>query len=229
VNTDANRAAIVRAAQEMGVDPSLALAVAERESSFNPHDHADKTIYGMFQMTKGERDKHGSGDSDDPYTQARSWMHMYQNEIIPEMRGVLGRDPTGAEAYLGHHFGNVRAARMITRYDPDTPTSEIFSPREMALNPHFGRAGTSGRLMSSITSDIGRRQTKFGGQGDYSEGDGSQADTPDFSSWGTPMEDIEGTPSNAAPPQQRPPAAAAPPPQRQASMPNFSAWGTEGA
>jgi hypothetical protein len=183
LSQDDVQSAVVRAAREAGVDPSFALAVAERESGFNPRAHADKTIHGVFQMTQGLRDKHGAGDSDDPYVQSKAWMSLLQNDIRPEMRSVLGRDPTDTEAYLGHHFGSARAARMISKYDPETPVDEIFSPHEMGLNPHFAKAGTSGQLMGSITSDIGRRQARFGGQ-PQSPPATRTASGPDFSSFG---------------------------------------------
>lgn len=217
MNTDANRAAIVRAAQEMGVDPTWALAVADRESGFSPTAHADKSIYGMFQMTGNLRAKHGAGDSTDPYTQARAFMSLYQNDIKPEMRSVLGRDPTDAEAYAGHHFGAVRAARMISRYSPDTPVDQIFSPREMSLNPHFAKAGTSGNLINSITADIGRRQAKFGGQ--PSQDYASAGDLPDFSSYGTPADD-QGASASTGSPQRT---------GSQSRQPDFSSYGTEAA
>jgi hypothetical protein len=206
------RAAVERAAREAGVDPSFALAVAQRESDFDPRAHASKTIHGVFQMTKSLRDKHGAGDSEDPYTQAKAWMSLLKNDIRPEMRSVLGRDPTDAEAYIGHHFGSARAARMISRYDPNTPVNEIFSPYEMSLNPHFARAGTSGNLMNSITADIGRRQAGFGGAPMAS---GASRGLPDLSQYGEPVEDAR-TPTT-------------PQPSATAALPDLSSYGEEAA
>jgi|SRR5882672_11374571 len=178
--------AIRRAAIEESIDPNYALAVAQRESDFNPNAHASKTIHGVFQMTGGLRDKWGAGDSSDPYTQSKAWMRYMHGEVQPAMRNVLGRDPTDAESYLGHHFGPGRAARMIGHYDPATPVDEIFTPYERSLNPHFDKAGTSGNLMSSITNDIGRRTAKFGGT-EYAGG-GTQAAGLDFSQFATPVD-----------------------------------------
>lgn len=161
--------AIRQAAIENGVDPNYALAVAQRESSFDPNAHASKTIYGIFQMTQGLRHKWGAGDSNDPYTQATAFMRYLKGEVAPAMANVMGRNPTNEELYLGHHFGPGRAARMASgAYDPSTPVDEIFTPYERSLNPHFDRAGTSGNLMASITSDIGRRTAKFAGT-DYDD------------------------------------------------------------
>ena len=218
--------AIVRAAREQGIDPSAALAIAERESNFDPSARSSKTIRGMFQMRGDLRHQYGVGDSDDPYAQATGWGKFFKANK-GEMSRVLGRDPTDAEGYLGHHFGSTRAARML-KMDPATPVDQVFTPNEMSLNPHFGKAGTVGALHSSVTADITKRQAKFGGAGaelpDFAEfGDpvdasnprekidmGSQA--PDFSSFGTL--------ASQGPDLPQPSAAAA------SSAPDFSSFGT---
>lgn len=158
------QAIIIRAAQEAGIDPSAALAIAERESNFNPNEGGKGTIRGMYQMTGKLRQEYGIGDSKDPETQARGWAIFFKDNK-GEMARVLGRDPTDAEGYLGHHFGAVKAARMM-RMDPNTPVDQVFSPYEMQGNPHIARAGTVGNLNASVMADINQRQTKFGGGGE---------------------------------------------------------------
>ena len=170
-------AAIVRAAQEEGIDPATALAWASRESSFNPNARASKSIYGLFQMSGALRRQYGIGDTADPYQQTKGFARYYRG-LKQEMAGVLGRDPTDTEAYLGHHFGGVRGARTLGM-DPNTPVSAVFTPYERALNPHFDRAGTIGNLTSSINADIDRRYAKFGGTG---------AEPLDFSGQVEPMD-----------------------------------------
>jgi len=172
VGTEAQRQAIIRAAHEAGIDPSAALEIDERESNFDPNARSSKTIAGMFQMTGGLRRQYGIGDSNDPYEQAKGWAAFFKDNK-GEMARVLGRDPTDAEGYSGHHFGSIRAARMM-KMDPSTPVDAVFTPNEMSINPHFAKAGTVGSLLSSVTADIGRRQAKFGG------------DVPDLSEFGTP-------------------------------------------
>jgi hypothetical protein len=156
------REAIERAAKEAGINPSYALAVAERESSFNPSARSSSTIHGLFQMTGGARNQYGVGNSTDPYTQAKGWAG-FQRDVSREMAGPLGRQPTEAEQYLGHHFGGVRAGRML-RMDPDTPVSAVFTPRELRENPHIVKAGTVGNLNQTTVADIERRQAKYGGE-----------------------------------------------------------------
>ena len=154
--------AIRRAAVEQGIDPSTALAIAQRESGFNPRAHASKTIYGTYQMTAPLRQQYGIGDSDDPYAQASGWGRFF-NDTKAQMSRSLGRDVTDAEAYAGHHFGAGRAAKMF-QMDPSTPVDRVFSPYELSLNPHIGRAGTVGNLLDETTGDIDFRRQNFGAE-----------------------------------------------------------------
>lgn len=188
-NTEAVRQAIIRAAQEQGIDPAYALAVASRESNFDPRARSSKTIAGIYQMTGDLRAKYGAGDSADPYVQAQGWARSLGG-IRSDMASVLGRQPTDAEAYLGHHYGARRAARTL-KMDPDTPVSAIFTPQEMAGNPHFARAGTIGNLNSSVMGDIGTRMARFGGEA------APAAEPADLSSFGEPVLDasLRETPS----------------------------------
>lgn len=158
---------IVRAAQENGIDPATALAISQRESSFNPDAGSGSkysSAYGLFQLLKSERSTYG-GSSSDPYEQASAWAHYIQGTRT-EMESRLGRPVTGPELYLGHYFGGARAARMVSgSISPETPVSQVFSPTELAANPNIVRAGTTGALSSSIMNDISRRTAKFGGVG----------------------------------------------------------------
>lgn len=156
---DAVKAAITKAAIEGGVDPKYALAIAERESNFNPLAKSSKTISGVFQMQGGHRTNYGAGNSADPGAQTKAWTGFIK-DVKGEMAGVLGRQPTDAEAYLGHHFGGVRAGKMM-KMDPNTPVDTVFTPNEMAANPHFAKAGTVGNLNRTVVADIERRAKTF--------------------------------------------------------------------
>lgn len=181
--------AIVQAAQEAGEDPAYALAIAERESSFNPTARSSKTIKGLYQMRGDLRAKYGAGDSDEPLDQARGWMRSLP-DIRNDMKSVLGRDPTDQEAYLGHHFGARRAARTLGM-DPSTPVEAVFTPQEMGLNPHFARAGTIGKLNDTVMGDVDKRMARFGGQ------PGGTAEPADLSAMGTPVDGSDPATSRA--------------------------------
>lgn len=153
--------AIIRAAAENGIKPAEALAIAERESNFNPRARSSKTIEGIFQMRGDLRREYDVPDGADAATQAAGWGKFFADNKAT-MAKTLGRDPTDAEGYLGHHFGSTRAAKML-QMDPQTPVSTVFSPYERELNPHFDTAGTVGRLNESVMGDIHRRAQNYGG------------------------------------------------------------------
>lgn len=203
MSTEATRQEIIRAAREAGIDPATALAYAERESNFNPLARNSKTIRGLYQMRGDNRAKYGVPDDADIGTQTRGFA-AFIGDVKKEMAGTLGRDPTDAEAYAGHHFGGKRAARMMMM-DPSTPVDAVFTSREMAENPHFAKAGTVGALTGEVIGDIDKRRTKFGG---------TAASLPDLSSFGEPLEapDLSsfGDPVEPAQPAQPMAAPAAP-------------------
>lgn len=182
------REAIERAALEDGVDPATALAYAARESNFDPRASSSKTIRGLYQMRGDLRAQYGVGDSDDPYVQTKGF-----NRLLADNRSAmskrLGRDVTDAEAYAGHHFGAGRAASMF-RMDPNEHVTSVFTPKEMAINPHFARAGTVGSLLGNVVSDIDKRRSSFGGAG---------APDLDFAEFGEPVEGQPTMTAQAAP------------------------------
>lgn len=165
---DAIHEAIIRAAVEAGEDPAFALAVAERESNFDPNAKASKTIRGLYQMSQDLRGRYNIGGSVDPYTQASGWMRFI-GDTRRQMASRLGRDPTPSELYLGHYFGPGRASSMLNGwYPPNTDVRDVFTDEEIRGNPNIARAGTIGNLSNSITADMERRRQRFAGGGaDY--------------------------------------------------------------
>ena len=160
-DTSSTKAAIVRAAREAGIDPKYALAIAERESSFDPNARASRTVRGVFQMTGANRSRYGGdqSESSDPYEQTKAWAAFFK-DTKREMAARIGRDPTDAEAYRGHYFGGTRAGKMM-QMDPRTPVDAVFTPSEMAQNQPITRAGTIGTLNNTVTADIERRARRY--------------------------------------------------------------------
>lgn len=157
------RQEIITWARAHGVDPVWALAVAERESSFNPNAGGAGSIRGLYQMTGKLRQQYGIPENGDIGAQTKGFA-AYTNDLRKNMTAMMGREPTQADLYMGHHFGPYRAARMATgRYDPNTPVDQVFTARELQTNPHIVRAGTTGALSRSITTDMERRFAKHGG------------------------------------------------------------------
>jgi Transglycosylase SLT domain len=176
--------AITAMARRHGIDPATAMAIAERESSFNVRSGSGSpysSAYGLFQLLKGERAKYG-GSSNDPEEQSEAW-GRYADDLKSEMTSRLGREPTGPEFYMGHLIGGTRAARVVSgTYHPETPIDAVFTPKERAANPFFDRAGTVGNLSSSVMGDIDRRTKKFS-IGGAESGAPAQSGAPDFSSF----------------------------------------------
>lgn len=150
-------------AQQHGLDPAYAMATAERESSFNPNAGGKGTIRGGYQMTRALRQQYGVPEQNASLEQQTKGFASYTKDLAADMKRRIGRDPTNAELYLGHHFGPYRASSMVNgRISPNTPVDQVFTPREMRDNPHFARAGTTGALSSSIQGDMHRRMGKYG-------------------------------------------------------------------
>lgn len=195
---------VIAAAEQSGMDPTFALAIADRESGFNPNARNSKTIAGAYQMSGPLRQQYGIGDSTDIGQQTQGWSKFFRQNKY-DMAKVLGRAPTDEEGYLGHFYGSTRAARMM-KMDPATPVDQVFTPSERAQNPQFDKAGTVGALNSSVLADVKARHAKYqDAVPDFSSEAEGAADKPDFASMGTPVD-------------QSPPSAAA--------APDFSQFGT---
>lgn len=157
------RDTIAKVAQEEGLDPSYALAVAERESDFNPNAGGKGTIRGLFQMTRRARRDAGQSDNASIEDQVRGFAR-YTKGVQGEMQRVLGRAPTPDETYLGHFIGGPRAARVISGAHAGMAPADLFSRRELADNPQIAKAASAGHLAQSVIADIGKRRAKFGGE-----------------------------------------------------------------
>jgi hypothetical protein len=182
------QATIVRVAREEGIDPTFALAVADRESSFNPNAHASKTIHGLFQMSGDLRGKYGIGNSTDPEVQTRGWT-AFMRDLKAKMGEHLGRAPTDRETYLGHFWGGPRAARVLSGQHANHAPADVFSPYELSINPELARGKNMGGLASNIMGDIDRRQAKFGGTGGAGNDFSQYGENPqgvDFAQFGEP-------------------------------------------
>lgn len=192
------RETIARIASEEGIDPAYALAVADRESKFDPNAKASKSMYGLFQMSGALRDKYGVPQGADPETQTRGFAR-FSRDLKSQMAKSMGRDPSNSELYLGHFWGGDRASRVLGGGHAGAAPSDVFSPRELAENPQLAKATNVGGLAATITADMNQRQAKYGGSnGTTTAGRGrtgadfSVFGSPtgfDFSTFGQPLED----------------------------------------
>jgi hypothetical protein len=103
---------IKRAAYAFGLDQNFLKAVAKVESDFRPSERTGSYI-GLFQLSRAEFKKYGSGDIINPRDNAIAAAAKFINEAtLFEM--VTNRVPTYSDLYLIHQQGWEGAAEHIS-------------------------------------------------------------------------------------------------------------------
>ena len=162
VGHDAVRAAIRRAADATGVDFSLLVETARRESALNPNARAGtSSATGLFQfiestwldMVRRHGAEHGLGaqsaalrqgaDAEtrreilalrsDPELSARMAGELAR-ENASTLHKQLGRAPSAGELYAAHVMGPGGAFRLIEAAQRGAPDAAALFPREAAAN-----------------------------------------------------------------------------------------------
>lgn len=156
-------AAIASGARATGVDFSLLVETARRESAFNPNARAGtSSATGLFQfidgtwldMVRRHGAAHGlgaqaaalsSGNADaqtrreilalrnDPEISARMAGELVRENASALERG-LGRAPSAGELYAAHVMGAGGAARLIRAAEQGAPNAAALFPQEAAAN-----------------------------------------------------------------------------------------------
>lgn len=162
VGHDVVRAAIRRAADATGVDFSLLVETARRESALNPNARAGtSSATGLFQfiestwldMMRRHGASHGLGqyaaqlqNGADAATRREILALRNDPEIAARMAGELarenatqlsqrlGRTPSAGELYAAHVMGPAGAARLIEAAGQGAPSAAALFPREAAAN-----------------------------------------------------------------------------------------------
>jgi len=159
---EAVRAAVQRAADATGVDFSLLIETARRESALNPAARAQtSSATGLFQfidstwldMVRRHGAKHGlaaqaqalAGGCDaqtrrdilalrtDPELAARMAAELAR-ENAQALQARLGRAPTAGELYAAHVMGPGGALRLIEAAQAGAPSAAALFPREAGAN-----------------------------------------------------------------------------------------------
>jgi Transglycosylase SLT domain len=106
---------IKRASDAFGLDSNFMKAVAKIESGFKPTTRTGSYI-GLFQLSKAEFDKFGSGQITDPRSNAVAAAYKVVTEgILFEL--VTHKKPTLSDLYLIHQQGWEGAAEHISQPD----------------------------------------------------------------------------------------------------------------
>jgi hypothetical protein len=162
VGQDGVRAAIRRAADATGVNFSLLVETARRESALNPHARAGtSSATGLFQfiestwldMMRRHGADHGLGHyatqlqqgadaatrreilalRNDPEISARMAAELAR-ENAQTLQARLGRAPNAGELYAAHVMGSGGALRLIEAAQQGAPSAVAMFPREAAAN-----------------------------------------------------------------------------------------------
>lgn len=162
VSQDGVRAAIARASRATGVDFSLLVETARRESALNPNARAGtSSATGLFQfidstwldMVARHGAEHGLGAQagalkqgadaatrqqilalrTDPEISARMAAELAR-ENAATLQSRLGRAPSAGELYAAHVMGPAGAARLIEAADEGATSAAALFPREAAAN-----------------------------------------------------------------------------------------------
>lgn len=131
---------IAETAAAQSVDPTLALATAQIESSMGQNLGSRGNI---FQLGENEWSAVGGGRKGDPDTDIRNgvaWLGRTQGQI----EQALGRKPEPWEVYLAHQQGQAGAAALLK--NPDAPAAD-------ALAPAYG--GNRGKAAQAISANGG--------------------------------------------------------------------------
>ena len=147
---------IKQRAQERGVDPELALAIAKAESGLRPQIKNPKSsAHGLFQIVDDTWKQYGG----DP----KKRKDVNENiriglEILADnkkaLATTLGREPRPGELYAGHFFGKTGAQRVLTA-NPDAPVSSVVSARVLKANPELLQGKSVSQALSALSAKVG--------------------------------------------------------------------------
>jgi hypothetical protein len=143
-------------AQERGVDPDLALSIAQAESSLRPGiKNPRSSARGLFQVTNdtwkqygGDPKKRGDINED-----IRVGLDIIADNT-QALSQTLGRAPRPGEVYAAHFFGKAGARRILSA-DPNTPISEVVSKSVMKANPELLQGKTVGEAINTLGRKVG--------------------------------------------------------------------------
>jgi hypothetical protein len=118
--------------QEYGLPEGYLERTAQIESGGDPAaQNPNSSAGGLFQQIDSNAKEFGVTDRFDP-EQSTVGAAKFAKQNAAKLRGVLGREPTGAELYLAHQQGGAGAARLLS--DRDRPVNTLLSDDAITLN-----------------------------------------------------------------------------------------------
>jgi len=147
------------AAVAKGIDPDLAVRIAELESSLRPWVGAKtSSAKGLFGIIDSSWNMFGGAPGQQ--TNADENIRV-GTDIIASNTGYLkkklGRDPQPSEVYAAHFFGPSGAMKFLSA-GPDTPMESVFSKKVMDANPHL-QGKTTQQIRGMLAKKVGGDST----------------------------------------------------------------------
>jgi hypothetical protein len=150
-------ALIREAAQSRGVDPDLALKIAQKESDLYPRaKNKRSSAYGLFQITDPTWEQYG-GTNENRYD-------LMDNirigvDIIASNRDRFLREfkraPNAGELYTMHVFGQTGGPRIM-RQDPNALMADVVSPKVIKANK-IPKTQTVGEFIGMLQKKMGSK------------------------------------------------------------------------
>ena len=148
---------IREAATSRGVDPDLAVRIAQKESSLYPKaKNPRSSAYGLFQITNDTWKEYG-GTPENRYD-------MMDNirigmDIIASNRDTFlkkfGRAPNAGELYTMHMMGKTGGPRLMSQ-DPTALMADVVSPKIIKAN-RIPSTQTVGEFIASMQQKMGSK------------------------------------------------------------------------
>src|ERR1700758_1045416 len=132
---------IERAAEAFGVDVNFMKAVAKIESDFNPRQRTGSYI-GLFQLSKSEFSKYGSGDILNPRDNAMAAAYKFVTEAAL-FEVMTRKKPTFSDLYLIHQQGWEGAAEHVS-HPQQIAWKSMCATQEGAAKGERGASARSG-------------------------------------------------------------------------------------
>jgi len=141
---------ITEQATARGVNPAVALRIAERESSLDPTaKNRLSSAYGLFQIIDPTWKQYGGTKENRGNVMDNIRIGI---DIIADNEKTyikkFGRAPSPAELYSMHFLGSTGGPRVLNA-DPAAPLASVVSPKVIKQNPDL-KGKTVGEFIASM-------------------------------------------------------------------------------
>lgn len=154
---------IIDTANELGVNPSVALQVAQNESGLNPNaKNPTSSASGIFQLTDATALASGLHDiskKNDIDANIRAGIVNLKN-VTDGLAKYFGRQPTANEVGLGERLG-VEGSKKIFSAPSNTPLSNLFNDSVLNANPAF-KTMTNSQLINQSSKNYNSKSVTVG-------------------------------------------------------------------